>query len=123
MPRFITVIPIQWRRCRRLRYDLFYLEHRLWFFDFKILVKTFLNIAFGKKFDDYSLFPSLSFRGKIDMEIHVGSYFLLRTGITVLFYLVNHVAIWVEYGWWLFLMIFELIFFYGCEVDGGDYAS
>ena len=35
---------------RRLRYDLFYLEHRSWFFDFKILVKTFLNIAFGKKF-------------------------------------------------------------------------
>ena len=34
---------------RRLRYDLFYLEHRSWFFDFKILVKTFLNIAFGKK--------------------------------------------------------------------------
>ena len=31
---------------RRLRYDLFYLEHRSWFFDFKILVKTFLNIAF-----------------------------------------------------------------------------
>ena len=35
---------------RRLRYDLFYLEHRFWLFDFKILVKTFLNIAFGKKF-------------------------------------------------------------------------
>ena len=35
---------------RRLRYDLFYLEHRSWWFDFKILVKTFLNIAFGKKF-------------------------------------------------------------------------
>ena len=35
---------------RRLRYDLFYLEHRSWLFDFKILVKTFLNIAFGKKF-------------------------------------------------------------------------
>ncbi len=33
-----------------LRYDLFYLEHRSWWFDFKILVKTFLNIAFGKKF-------------------------------------------------------------------------
>ncbi|MDB9176482.1 sugar transferase, partial [Parabacteroides distasonis] len=31
-------------------YDLFYLEHRSWLFDFKILVKTFLNIAFGKKF-------------------------------------------------------------------------
>ena len=35
---------------RRLRYDLFYLEQRSWWFDFKILVKTFLNIAFGKKF-------------------------------------------------------------------------
>lgn len=35
---------------RRLRYDLFYLEHRSWLFDFKILVNTFLNIAFGKKF-------------------------------------------------------------------------
>ena len=35
---------------RRLRYDLFYLEHRSWWFDFKILVKTLLNIAFGKKF-------------------------------------------------------------------------
>ena len=35
---------------RRLRYDLFYLEHRSWWFDFKILVKTFLNIAFVKKF-------------------------------------------------------------------------
>ena len=35
---------------RRLRYDLFYLEHRSWLFDFKILVKTAnLNIAFGKK--------------------------------------------------------------------------
>lgn len=35
---------------RRLRYDLFYLQHRSWLFDFKILVKTFLNICFGKKF-------------------------------------------------------------------------
>lgn len=35
---------------RRLRYDLFYLEHRSWWFDFKILVKTFINIVFGKKF-------------------------------------------------------------------------
>ena len=35
---------------RRLRYDLFYLQHRSWFFDFKILVMTFLNIVFGKKF-------------------------------------------------------------------------
>ena len=50
--------------------------------------------------------------------------FCFWTGITVLFYLVNHVAIWVEYGWWLFLMIFGTYFsFYGCEVDGDDYAS
>lgn len=35
---------------RRLRYDLFYLEHRSWLFDIKILVKTFINIVFGKKF-------------------------------------------------------------------------
>ncbi len=35
---------------RRLRYDLFYLEHRSWILDIKILIKTFLNIAFGKKF-------------------------------------------------------------------------
>ena len=35
---------------RRLRYDLFYLEHRSWGFDFKILFMTFMNIAFGKKF-------------------------------------------------------------------------
>ena len=35
---------------RRLRYDLFYLQHRSWWFDFKILVKTFLSICFGKKF-------------------------------------------------------------------------
>jgi lipopolysaccharide/colanic/teichoic acid biosynthesis glycosyltransferase len=35
---------------RRLELDLYYLEHRSWFFDTKILVKTFINIAFGKKF-------------------------------------------------------------------------
>lgn len=35
---------------RRLRYDLFYLEHRSWGFDFKILFMTFMRIAFGKKF-------------------------------------------------------------------------
>lgn len=35
---------------RRLRYDLFYLEHRSWLFDIKILTKTFLYIVFGKKF-------------------------------------------------------------------------
>ena len=35
---------------RRLRYDLFYLEHRSWWFDFKILAKTFIYIVFGKKF-------------------------------------------------------------------------
>lgn len=35
---------------RRLELDLYYLEHRSWFFDTKILVKTFINIVFGKKF-------------------------------------------------------------------------
>ncbi len=35
---------------RRLELDLYYLEHRSWWFDFKILVKTFVNIIFGKKF-------------------------------------------------------------------------
>ena len=35
---------------RRLRYDLFYLEHRSWGFDFKILWMTFFRIVFGKKF-------------------------------------------------------------------------
>ncbi len=35
---------------RRLRYDLFYLEHRSWWMDAKILTKTFINIIFGKKF-------------------------------------------------------------------------
>ena len=35
---------------RRLELDLYYLEHRSWWFDLKIIVKTFLNIAFGKKF-------------------------------------------------------------------------
>lgn len=35
---------------RRLELDLYYLEHRSWWFDMKILVKTFINIVFGKKF-------------------------------------------------------------------------
>lgn len=35
---------------RRLELDLYYLEHRSWRFDTKILVKTFINIIFGKKF-------------------------------------------------------------------------
>lgn len=35
---------------RRLDLDLFYLEHRSWWFDAKILIKTFINIVFGKKF-------------------------------------------------------------------------
>lgn len=35
---------------RRLRYDLFYLEHRSWAMDIKIITKTFLYIIFGKKF-------------------------------------------------------------------------
>lgn len=38
--------------------------------------------------------------------------FCFWTGITVLFYLVNHLAIWVEYGWWLFLMIFGTYFLF-----------
>lgn len=35
---------------KRLDLDLYYLEHRSWWFDAKILVKTFINIAFGKVF-------------------------------------------------------------------------
>lgn len=35
---------------RRLELDLYYLEHRSWFLDMKILAKTFINIVFGKKF-------------------------------------------------------------------------
>ena len=35
---------------RRLELDLYYLEHRSWWFDFKILFNTFMNIAIGKKF-------------------------------------------------------------------------
>lgn len=35
---------------RRLRYDLFYLEHRSCLFDFKILFQTFLFIVVGKRF-------------------------------------------------------------------------
>ena len=35
---------------KRLELDLYYLEHRSWWFDAKILVKTFINIVFGKKF-------------------------------------------------------------------------
>ena len=35
---------------KRLEYDLYYLGHRSWMFDIKILVKTFLSIVFGKKF-------------------------------------------------------------------------
>lgn len=35
---------------KRLELDLYYLEHRSWWFDMKILFKTFVNIAFGKKF-------------------------------------------------------------------------
>ena len=34
----------------RLEYDLYYLSHRSWWLDFKILVNTFLSIVFGKKF-------------------------------------------------------------------------
>lgn len=35
---------------KRLELDLYYLEHRSLWFDFKILIKTFYNIVFGKKF-------------------------------------------------------------------------
>lgn len=35
---------------RRLRYDLFYLEHRSWWLDIQILMKTFVFIVLGKKF-------------------------------------------------------------------------
>lgn len=35
---------------RRLRYDLYYLEHRSWWLDMTILFKTFCSIVFGKKF-------------------------------------------------------------------------
>jgi len=35
---------------RRLQYDLYYLRHRSWFFDVKILWMTFCSIVFGKKF-------------------------------------------------------------------------
>lgn len=34
---------------RRLRYDLFYLQHRSWWLDFKILIKTFINIVFWEE--------------------------------------------------------------------------
>lgn len=35
---------------RRLNYDLFYLEHRSFWFDIRILWLTFISIIFGKKF-------------------------------------------------------------------------
>ena len=35
---------------RRLSLDLYYLEHRSWWFDAKILFKTLVNIMFGKIF-------------------------------------------------------------------------
>lgn len=35
---------------RRLEYDLYYLGHRSWWFDAKILFHTFCAIVFGKKF-------------------------------------------------------------------------
>ena len=34
----------------RLEYDLYYLAHRSFWVDFKILIKTFCQIVFGKKF-------------------------------------------------------------------------
>ncbi len=35
---------------RRLELDLYYLAHRSWWFDCKILFLTFASILFGKKF-------------------------------------------------------------------------
>ncbi|MBR3827588.1 MAG: sugar transferase [Alistipes sp.] len=35
---------------RRLEFDLYYLGHRSWWFDIKILINTFCAIVFGKKF-------------------------------------------------------------------------
>ena len=35
---------------RRLELDLYYLDHRSWWFDLKIITKTFANVLFGKKF-------------------------------------------------------------------------
>ena len=35
---------------RRLEFDLYYLRHRSWLLDFKILFYTFCSIVFGKKF-------------------------------------------------------------------------
>lgn len=35
---------------RRLTYDLYYLEHRSFWFDLRILWQTFISIVFGKKF-------------------------------------------------------------------------
>ena len=35
---------------KRLELDLYYLENNSLWFDFKTLVKTFINIVFGKKF-------------------------------------------------------------------------
>lgn len=35
---------------RRLEFDLYYLRHRSWWFDIKILWQTFTNIVFGKVF-------------------------------------------------------------------------
>ena len=35
---------------RRLQYDLYYLKHRSWLFDMKVLWMTFRSIVFGKKF-------------------------------------------------------------------------
>lgn len=35
---------------RRLQYDLYYLKHRSWWFDMKVLWMTFRSIVFGKKF-------------------------------------------------------------------------
>ena len=35
---------------RRLELDLYYLNHRSWWFDMKVLFLTFASIVFGKRF-------------------------------------------------------------------------
>ena len=35
---------------RRLELDLYYMEHQSMWFDMKVLLKTFINIVFGKRF-------------------------------------------------------------------------
>ena len=35
---------------KRLEMDLYYIEHRSWWFDLKIISLTFIKIVFGKRF-------------------------------------------------------------------------